>query len=98
MPVIGISPYGDGSSPTGSQSAKQRRKRLRTRLHRWPWAQLHAFITYKAEAARLRVIYVNPSYSSQTAGLRSVCQFDIMPAKAWLAQQADTRFVLPLKR
>lgn len=41
-------------------------KRLRTRLHRWAWAQLQAFITHKAEAAGLRVIRVNPAYTSQT--------------------------------
>lgn len=45
-------------------------KRMRTRLHRWPWAQLHAFITYKAEVAGLRVVFVNPAYTSQTC---SVC-------------------------
>jgi putative transposase len=41
-------------------------KRMRTRLHRWPWAQLHAFITYQAEAVGLRVVFVNPAYTSQT--------------------------------
>ncbi|MDN3517286.1 transposase [Aquisalimonas lutea] len=41
-------------------------KRVRTRLHRWPWAQLQAMIADKVEAAGLRVVYVNPAYSSQT--------------------------------
>ena len=41
-------------------------KRLRSRLHRWAWAQLQAMIAYKAEAAGLRVVYVNPAYSSKT--------------------------------
>jgi IS605 OrfB family transposase len=45
-------------------------KRVRTRLHRWAWRELQNFIQYKAEAAGLRVIYVNPAYSSQTC---SVC-------------------------
>lgn len=40
-------------------------KRVRSRLHRWSWAQLQVFIQYKAEAAGLRVIFVNPAYTSQ---------------------------------
>jgi putative transposase len=40
-------------------------KKLRSRLHRWAWAQLQMFIEYKAIAAGLRVIYVNPAYTSQ---------------------------------
>ncbi len=40
-------------------------KRVRSRLHRWPWAQLQEFVAYKAEAAGLRVIFVNPAYTSQ---------------------------------
>ena len=45
-------------------------KRLRTRLHRWGFSQLQTFITYKAEAQGVQVIYVNPAYSSQEC---SVC-------------------------
>ncbi len=41
-------------------------KRMRSRLHRWAWAQLQAFIKYKAEAAGLRVVFVNPAYTSKT--------------------------------
>ena len=41
-------------------------KRLRTRLHRWSFAELQAQITYKAQTQGLRVVYVNPAYSSQT--------------------------------
>ena len=41
-------------------------KRLRARLHRWAWAQLQAMIAYKAEAAGITVVYVNPAYSSKT--------------------------------
>jgi IS605 OrfB family transposase len=40
-------------------------KRMRTRLHRWAFGQLQTFIEYKAEERGLRVVYVNPSYSSQ---------------------------------
>jgi putative transposase len=45
-------------------------KRVRTRLHRWAFRQLQDFVAYKAEAAGLRVVYVNPAYTSQTC---SVC-------------------------
>ena len=45
-------------------------KRMRSRLHRWAWAQLQAFIAYKAEAAGIRVEFANPAYTSQTC---SVC-------------------------
>ena len=40
-------------------------KRMRSRLHLWAWAQLQRFIQYKAEAAGLRVVFVNPAYTSQ---------------------------------
>ncbi|MBI4552577.1 MAG: IS200/IS605 family element transposase accessory protein TnpB [Candidatus Latescibacteria bacterium] len=42
------------------------RKRERTRLHRWAWAELQRFIEYKAQGAGLTVQYVNPAYTSQT--------------------------------
>lgn len=41
-------------------------KRIRTRLHRWAFAQLQTFIQYKAEANGIRIAFVNPAYSSQT--------------------------------
>lgn len=41
-------------------------KRMRSRLHRWAWAQLQAFVAYKAEAAGIQVEFVNPAYTSQT--------------------------------
>jgi IS605 OrfB family transposase len=44
----------------------QARRRERTRLHRWAWQELQGFVEYKAEAAGLRVVYVDPAYSSQT--------------------------------
>ena len=45
-------------------------KRVRTRLHRWAFRQLQDFVSYKAEAAGMRVVYVNPAWTSQTC---SVC-------------------------
>lgn len=44
-------------------------KRMRTRLHRWSFRQLQTFIQYKAEAKGIRVLYVNPAYSSQECSL-----------------------------
>jgi IS605 OrfB family transposase len=44
--------------------------RVRARLHRWAFRQLQDFVQYKAEAAGLKVEYVDPAYTSQTC---SVC-------------------------
>ena len=44
--------------------------RVRTRLHRWAFRQFQDFVQYKAEAAGLKVEYVDPAYTSQTC---SVC-------------------------
>jgi len=40
-------------------------KRVRSRLHRWAWAQLQTFVHYKAQAAGLKIVFVNPAYTSQ---------------------------------
>lgn len=40
-------------------------KRVRSRLHRWAWAQLQTFIQYKAQAIGLKVVFINPAYTSQ---------------------------------
>ena len=40
-------------------------KRLRSRLHRWAWSELQQFVEYKANAEGIKVVYVNPAYSSQ---------------------------------
>lgn len=45
------------------------RKKVRTRLHRWAFSQLQTFIQYKAESHGLKVLYVNPAYSSQECSL-----------------------------
>ena len=45
-------------------------KRVRTRLHRWAFRQLQDFVSYKAEAAGLKVVFVDSAYTSQTC---SVC-------------------------
>ena len=41
-------------------------RKTRARLHRWAFRQLQVFIAYKAEAAGIRVVYVDPAYTSQT--------------------------------
>lgn len=41
-------------------------RRLRGRLHRWPFRQLQSFIEYKARAVGIDVIYVDPAYTSKT--------------------------------
>ncbi len=44
-------------------------KKVRSRLHSWAFHQLQALIQYKAETHGLKVLYVNPAYSSQTCSL-----------------------------
>lgn len=41
-------------------------KCMRARLHRWAWRQLQRFVQYKSQAVGIRVVYVNPAYTSQT--------------------------------
>lgn len=40
-------------------------KRIRSRLHRWSWYELQQFVEYKAEAQGIKVLHVNPAYTSQ---------------------------------
>ncbi|MGH6814171.1 MAG: RNA-guided endonuclease TnpB family protein, partial [Hyphomicrobiaceae bacterium] len=41
-------------------------KRVRTRLHRWSFRQLQTFVAYKAAAAGIDSIFVDPAYTSKT--------------------------------
>lgn len=41
-------------------------KRVRARLHRWPWRQLQDFVAYKAEEVGIAVAYIDPAYTSKT--------------------------------
>lgn len=45
--------------------AKAKRGRAKRRLHAWTFAQLRAFLTYKAQAKGVLVIAVDPRHSSQ---------------------------------
>src|SRR5579859_2486249 len=49
-------------------------KRQRRGLHRWAFAQLRAFIAYKAALAGVPVVYVNPAYTSQTCSRCGHCE------------------------
>ena len=50
---------------TGIRERARLRKPQRVALHCWAFAQLGAFITYKAEAAGVPVVFVDPAYTSQ---------------------------------
>jgi putative transposase len=41
-------------------------RRMRARLHRWAFRQLQTFVEYKARAAGIEVVYLDPAYTSQT--------------------------------
>ncbi len=40
--------------------------RFNRRLHGWSFAQLRAFVAYKAEAVGVRVVFIDPRHTSQT--------------------------------
>jgi putative transposase len=50
---------------SGIRDRVRLRKPQRATLHSWGFAQLGAFISYKAERAGVPVVYVNPAYTSQ---------------------------------
>jgi IS605 OrfB family transposase len=49
-------------------------KRQRRVLHSWAFVQLRAFIAYKAQMAGVRLVLVNPAYTSQTCSRRGHCE------------------------
>jgi len=49
-------------------------KRHRRVLHSWSFFQLRAFIAYKAALSGVRVVYVNPEYTSQTCSACGHCE------------------------
>ena len=46
--------------------AKTRHGENRRRLHGWSFAQFRAFLTYKAAERGMRVVAIDPRYTSQT--------------------------------
>lgn len=46
------------------KTARTSRKNAKN-LHNWPFYQLASFISYKAKLAGIRVVFVNPAYTSQ---------------------------------
>ncbi|MGD6746425.1 RNA-guided endonuclease InsQ/TnpB family protein [Streptomyces sp. BH106] len=50
---------------TGIRERARLRRPQRAALHSWPFAQLAAFIVYKAKRAGVPVVYVDPAYTSQ---------------------------------
>jgi len=44
-------------------------KRMRCRLHRWPWYELQQFVEYKGKAQGMNIQYVNPAYTSLTCSI-----------------------------
>jgi IS605 OrfB family transposase len=51
-----------------------RGKRQRRVLHSWAFFQLRAFIAYKAQAAGVRIVLVNPAHTSQTCSRCGHCE------------------------
>ena len=49
----------------GIRTRIRARKRQRTKLHSWAFAELGGFIAYKAQRVGVRVIKVDPAYTSQ---------------------------------
>ena len=50
---------------TGIRSRVRLRKPQRVTLHSWAFAQLGHFLSYKAEAAGVALVQINPAYTSQ---------------------------------
>jgi putative transposase len=49
-------------------------KRQRRVLHSWAFGQLRGFIAYKAQVAGVRVVCVDPAYTSQTCSHCGHCE------------------------
>ena len=47
-------------------TSKRRNKRFRTKLNRWSFHQLRSFIEYKCKLNGVKLVAVNPAYTSQT--------------------------------
>jgi transposase len=59
----------EGSADPHSQAEQGRVAYAFPSAPRWAWRELQDFIEYKAEAAGIQVIYINPAYSSKTCSI-----------------------------
>ena len=59
---------------TGIRQRCRHRKKQRGLFHRWSFAQLGAFLTYKAERKGILALQVDPAYSSQTCHKCGHCE------------------------
>lgn len=59
---------------TGIGQRVRLRKPQRVTLHSWAFAQLGAFITYKAQRCGVPLVFVDPAYTSQTCAACGHCQ------------------------
>lgn len=50
---------------TGIREQLKARRKQRSRMHGWAYAQLHEHIQYKAALAGIEVIFIDPKYTSQ---------------------------------
>lgn len=50
---------------TGIRNSTRARKKLRTAINGWNFYQLELFLTYKAEAKGIKVVHIDPRYTSQ---------------------------------
>lgn len=60
------------TSGMGRGKPTSKKRDNKRRLHSWSFAQLYAFVQYKAEARGIRVVKVDPRHTSQTC---SFCRF-----------------------
>src|SRR5690606_2953413 len=47
-------------------TSKRRNKKFRTKLGRWSFGQLRSFLTYKSAMNGVKLVVINPAYTSQT--------------------------------
>ena len=59
---------------TDIRAGCKQRKKQRGRFHRWSFAQLAAFLIYKAERKGMLVVRVDPRYSSRTCSQCGHCE------------------------
>lgn len=57
----------------GIRDRCKHRKKQRGPFHRWSFAQLAEFLVYKAERKGVRIVFVDPRYSSQTCSKCGHC-------------------------